>query len=114
MKNKNQFQQGDVICEKVNIDINGKQKVKKVNNEWVLAHGESGHHHFISETKKADIFEYYDDELKEQCLLLKVLENQTEIKHEEHKSIWLDKGTYRINKVNEYDPFERFAKKVID
>lgn len=83
------------------------------NGYLVLAHGESTHKHKV-EVKKAEMYEYYDDYLKENCLLLKILEDKTELKHEEHKSIFLDKGIYRVSKINEYDPFEKFTKKVID
>lgn len=112
--NLNQIQQGDVLIEKLEQDIFQKKILKPIGRGWILAHGESGHIHRIEETQKAEMYEYYDDYLKENCLLLKILENQTEIKHEEHHSIFLDKGTYRVSRINEYDPFEKYSRKVQD
>lgn len=112
--NKLQNQQGDILVEKINIDVKEKRKCNYQKLGWILAHGESGHTHCIKEKEKAEMYEYYDDYLKEDCLLLKILENQTEVKHEEHESLFLDKGIYRVSRVNEYDPFEKYSRKVQD
>jgi hypothetical protein len=115
MKNENQLQQGDINFERIKNDVDKKTLCKVQKNGWVLAEGETtGHFHRIEEVKKAEMYEYYDDYLKEDCLLLKILENQVEVKHNEHQSIILDRGIYRVTRVNEYDPFEKYSRKVQD
>jgi len=118
--NKNQLQQGDVLIEKMNDEFFNKIQAKKIcqkkNNKYILAEGEvTGHCHAIEDKQNnTEMFEYYDDELQEKCLLLKILDKQVKLKHEEHKEITLDKGIFRVSKLNEYDPFENFTKKVQD
>lgn len=113
--NKNQFQQGDVLFEKIDNDNFDKKLLTAKRRGWILQDGEiTGHQHRIEEKNKAIVYEYYDDYLEENCLLLKIFKKNTEVKHEEHKSLFLDKGTYRVSRVNEYDPFEKFTRKVAD
>lgn len=112
---KKQIQQGDVLIEKIENDNFNKKLSKIQKRGWILQDGEiTGHQHRIEEKEKAEMYEYYDDYLKEDCLLLKILKNQTEVKHEEHESLFLDKGVYRVSRVNEYDPFEKYSRKVQD
>ena len=110
-----QYQQGDIFFEKIDFEPKEKKECKVKKRGWVIAEGEShGHAHRIEEIKDAEMFEYYDDYLEEKCLLLKILKDNTEIKHEEHKSVFLDKGFYRAGQINEYDPFLELERKVID
>ena len=110
-----QLQQGDVWFEKISKEPKKKTKCEIKKRGWVMAEGEQhGHAHRIEETKQAEMFEYFDDELQEKCLLLRILKNQTEVKHEEHKSIFLDKGLYKVGQINEYDPFLEMERKVVD
>jgi len=110
-----QYQQGDVYIERINEEIKEKKICKIKKRGWIIAEGEThGHAHRIEDVKNAEMYEYYDEYLEEKCLLLKILKNNTEMKHEEHKSIFLDEGLYRVGQINEYDPFEKYERKVMD
>jgi hypothetical protein len=111
--NKSQVQQGDVILEKINYIPDGLTKREKHLRGFVLAEGEAhGHAHRFKEN--VELYDYYDDELKEKCILLKVLEDNQPLKHEEHETIFFNKGIYRVNIVREFDPFEEEIRKVMD
>lgn len=98
------YQQGDVIIERVE-EIKG----KKVNH-LILADGEAtGHAHRVG-VKELDQAEIYEDN---GTLYLKTL-TEVPITHEEHKTITVPPGTWRIRKVMEYDHFEEEAREVID
>lgn len=115
--NKNQLQQGDVCLEKINCNLEnlkGLKKEKKTNG-YILAYGEAtGHMHKIEESEKVELYEYLDDYLEEKCMLLRVLRDKVQLKHEEHGNLVLEKGDYRVTRVNEFDPFEEEIRKVQD
>lgn len=93
------FQQGDVIIEKVS-QVKGKKL-----NHLILAEGEStGHAHRAKEG------EIYEDK---GTLYLRTTK-ETDITHEEHKTITLPKGDYKIGIVREYDHFAEEARRVAD
>lgn len=95
---KNIYRQGDVLI--LPIKSNQIPKGLKQTKSVTLALGEvTGHHHTISrgavgfgqsETALADYFQVTNDEA--------VLD------HQEHKSIWLPKGSYRKIIQSEYTP----------
>jgi hypothetical protein len=96
------YQQGDVLIKKTN-EIKGK-KLKHL----TLARGEAtGHHHTIT---KGDA-ELYEDE---GTLYLKVLSDNAELAHQEHKTIVLPRGEYEIDIVKEYDHFSEEVRRAAD
>lgn len=97
--NKNQIQQGDVLLNKVNINITDAQKIKQDNRGIVLAEGEAtGHYHSI---------EVWEDEAEliriGEKMLLNVKADSVILKHQEHGSIEIDKGIWEIGQVVEKD-----------
>jgi hypothetical protein len=96
------FQQGDVVIVKV-AEVKGKKL-----NHLTLAKGEAtGHHHTITEGDA----ELYDHE---GTLFLKVKSDEAILTHQEHNTITLPKGDYKIGIVREYDHFSEEAKNVQD
>jgi len=102
------IQQGDVIIESVD-GIPGDCKPGKLNQgQIVLAEGETtGHAHRIAEVAGV-VFKEKDG--------MFYLENRNELKvnHEEHKTVFIPPGTWRIRKVQEYDHFAEEARAVAD
>ena len=85
------YQQGDVLIEKVE-EIKGKKL-----NHLVLARGEvTGHCHEIT-AGEAELYE------EEGILYLRVKGEEATLTHQEHKTIKIPKGDYKIRKVREYD-----------
>lgn len=98
-KNIIQFRQGDVLIERVDsLPINLK-KVARESEKIVLAHGEAtGHAHAIAD-KKAHL--YVDDS---GVTFLEIKQAMAMLIHEEHATIPLERGTYRVTRQREYSP----------
>ena len=89
------YRQGDVLIERVD-SIKGKA-VKK-NNKIILAHGEAtGHHHAITDDTTI-LFNGPNGEV-----YIDVTEH-TELTHQEHSSIAIPPGKYRVVRQREYTP----------
>lgn len=98
-------QQGDVIIKKASMP-EGARRIFRGPKGFVLAEGEAtGHAHVIEQH-----IEMYE---KEGVYYL-IVEKPVTVKHEEHKPITLDKGTYQVNIVREYDPFGEEVRSVKD
>lgn len=80
---------GDVLIEKVDVMPKG----KKLDRKWLFEGEATGHAHRI------DIGEIF--ETKNGELYLKV-ENLTKVTHEEHKTVSVPKGIYRIRQKRQY------------
>ena len=84
-----QFRQGDVYLIEVTEEVRGNE-IQRVNGEIVLALGEAtGHHHHIP-NKGATLYA-----VNENLRLLKV-EEEVELRHEEHAVIKLPPATYQV------------------
>jgi hypothetical protein len=96
------YQQGDVLLHKVT-EIKGKKL-----NHLTLALGEAtGHHHTITKGD-AELFDH------EGTLFLRVNSKEAQLTHQEHNTITLPKGDYKIGIVREYDHFSEEARNVRD
>lgn len=97
MKTK-QFRQGDVLVERVENETKTGEEVPRENGRVILAHGEvTGHAHAITEsgvTMRRDA-EATELEIKEAVAMLT---------HDEHATIPLERGTYRVIRQREYTP----------
>lgn len=100
MKNKSQFRQGDVLIQRVeNIDTTN--PIQRDRGRVVLAYGEvTGHAHAI-----------LDEGVTQYAIAqgLTALEIKTAVallKHEEHGTISLAPGQYRVVRQREYTPEE--------
>lgn len=102
------IQQGDVIIEAVD-GIPGDCKPGKLKEgQIILAEGETtGHAHRISEVAGV-IFKEKDG--------MFYLENAHElaVSHEEHNTVLIPPGTWRVRKVQEYDHFAEEARALAD
>lgn len=94
------YRQGDVLIERVT-QINRDQPMKREDGKVILAHGEvTGHAHAIADE---DVHQFAAEagvtflEIKEAVALLK---------HEEHGTIELPQGRYRVTRQREYSPEE--------
>lgn len=105
---KVQIQQGDVTIERVNKLPSSAVRL----NHLILAEGETtGHMHKInggSVCEDAVLFEEKGD------MYLQVIGNSVTLVHEEHNAQIIDKGVYKIGRVNEYDYDTEEARKVQD
>ena len=99
------YQQGDVLIEGI-VDI-PKEAKRLMETCIVLAEGEAtGHAHVITD-KLAKAFCVGD------ALFLE-LSKDTEVKHEEHGTVTLSPGKYKVGIVREYDHFAEEAHRVQD
>lgn len=94
------YRQGDVLVEKIKVlptDI----KKQKVGKKIILAYGEAtGHHHFIETTEHTKSFVDTDGNL---YLSLK---EDTTLHHQEHDTIPIPNGFYKVTIQREYSPEE--------
>ena len=101
------FQQGDVLLQKVEIDLSDAKKEPLKNNTWVVAEGEhTGHAHVIVESEAI----VYHKNGKRYVLT----EKGFTITHEEHNPITVQPGVYEVGIVQEYDHFIEETKNVED
>ena len=89
------FRQGDIYIESVRCLPEGATKQFST----VLAEGEAtGHRHRIRDFRTASVFEAGGQ------IFVDVVADQAEIVHEEHGTIALNRGVYRVWRQREYDP----------
>lgn len=93
-----QYRQGDVLLVKVDIDALPKGAVQQESKERiVLAYGEvTGHAHAI-DSSFASLYQWQGDRLIE-------AKPGARLVHEEHNTIDLEPGFYRVVQQREYEP----------
>lgn len=93
------YRQGDVLIVPVKTLPKGRAEVKSgVPGRVVLAYGEvTGHHHSI-EKEDATLTEF------EGATYLEVAEALADLEHQEHSTIQIPKGKYRVIRQREYTP----------
>ena len=100
MKNQTQFRQGDVLIERVDT-IDTTQRMPRENGRVILAHGEvTGHAHAIS---APDVDQYVG---AVDATHLEVKTAVAMLQHEEHHTIEIPAGNYRVTRQREYTPEE--------
>lgn len=85
-------------------------KIIKHKGSFILALGEAtGHHHKITVMDVADM------EIRETPAgFILVLKSEGTLTHQEHGTLKIDAGIYRIGKEREYDWFSMATRRVID
>ena len=85
-------------------------KLIKHDGSFILALGEAtGHHHKIAVMDVADM------EIRETAAgFILVLKSEGTLTHQEHGTLKIGAGTYRIGKEREYDWFSMATRRVID
>jgi len=92
-----QYRHGDVLVQKVT----ALPELREQLPHTILAHGETtGHSHRIKEFKDADLYQGRDG------LYLHVRGESVSLIHEEHATIPLSAGYYRVWRQREYSPEE--------
>ena len=98
------FRQGDIYIEGVRCVPEGAIK----RHDTVLAEGEAtGHRHRIRDFRSANLFEFGDE------LFVDVVADRAEIVHEEHGTIVLNRGKYRIWRQREFDPRSELRQRLV-
>jgi hypothetical protein len=116
-KKLQQWRQGDVFIEQVAESVDGRKRLDDGKGEVVLALGQvTGHSHRIESPHASLYLEQATTAVPDAVLLglggglipdrLLVLDGPATVVHEEHGSISLDAGTYRIRIQREYSPAE--------
>ena len=102
MKNKKQFRQGDLFIERI-VKSTSTGKDASESGRLILAHGEvTGHSH---EVLSADAVLIRPEDAKAVGeLLLSVRSESAEVVHQEHATIPLTRGKYKITRQMEYSP----------
>jgi hypothetical protein len=99
--NKNIFRQGDILIVPIAEIPTAAKRAKAKHRRLVLAEGEvTGHNHTIADRPSVDLLEVpSQDEL-----FLLVKEGNALLEHQEHATITIPPGAYRIVRQREYDP----------
>ena len=93
----NQYRHGDVLIEAVD----SLPKVREKLPHTILAHGEvTGHCHRIKESSEADLY------ATSEGIYLHVRAASVSVVHEEHNTVTLTRGYYRVWRQREYSPKE--------
>jgi hypothetical protein len=94
-----QYRQGDVLIELVQEIPRGLKAVARENGKVVLAHGEAtGHAHAIAD-KGCKLL--HDES---GVTFLEVKQDMAMLRHEEHATVQLERGKYRVTRQREYSP----------
>ena len=92
-----QYRHGDVLIE----EVKSLPKVREKLTHTILAHGEvTGHCHRIKESGEADLYATSDG------FYLHVRADSVSVVHEEHQTISLTRGFFRVWRQREYSPQE--------
>jgi hypothetical protein len=107
-ENMTQLQQGDVMLEKVDeLPADGKA-VQAKNGTYVLAYGEAtGHKHALEDVEGIKVVE-------KDGLFYVSVEKSALLTQEEHGTVMIPEGVWRVDRVREYDHFAQEARRVND
>ena len=96
------YRQGDVLIQEI-VEIPKTAKAENVTGRIILAYGEAtGHHHSIKKTAKTRLLKAPGD----QASYVEIAEALALLKHQEHDTIQLPAGKYRVTIQQEYSPEE--------
>jgi len=98
MKN-NKYRQGDVLIERI-AQLPAEALEQKTGERIILARGEAtGHHHSLAANESTALYAGPNNEM-----FLLVREGEALLEHQEHATITLPPGTYRVRRQREYSP----------
>lgn len=107
-RNARQLQQGDVTLERIATMPKGGTRVAAGPRGYVLAEGEvTGHAHTIAPIEGLELREV-------DGVLYARIPETVALTHEEHHTVTVPPGVYRVGKVQEYDHFAEEARFVAD
>lgn len=94
------YRQGDVLVERIGDALPKNTKAVKTGERIILARGEAtGHHHSLAKNKSTALYAGPNSEM-----YLLVSEGEALLEHQEHATIALPPGTYRVRRQREYSP----------
>ena len=97
------YRQGDVLLVPVANIPRGTTPVKREHGRVILAHGEiTGHHHSIVEEGVQLVTKEQAGELR--AWLSVTTQDPVELVHQEHDTLLIPPGTYRVVRQREYSP----------
>lgn len=100
-KQQNQFRQGDVLVERILSVPSNLIPIARENGRVILAHGEvTGHAHAISDSHA----ELFTSPTHQGVTFLQIPEIAAALAHDEHATITLPPGNYRVTRQREYSP----------
>jgi hypothetical protein len=83
--------------------------------DGIIAEGEvTGHHHRLGNLKKAVVLVAKDWAGKVTAMFVRVFNEGADVVHEEHGTIHLPPGDYRVNQAREYDYLSESERQVAD
>jgi hypothetical protein len=103
----NYLEHGDVILKRITA-IPQTAKTVKCEKQIVLAEGEiTGHAHRILDLSGAEL-------RQSGSVMYLHLDQPKDLVHEEHGKLRIDPGDYEIDRVKEFNPFEREIRRIQD
>ena len=109
MKNTNKnklthFRQGDVLIEQIPALPQNLKPVSRENGRVILAHGEvTGHAHAIT---AKHVYQFSETGAAGDLTFLEIKNAMAALDHDEHSTIELPAGNYRVTRQREYSPEE--------
>lgn len=98
---RSHYRQGDVLIERIASLPAKRTLIARENGRVILAHGEvTGHAHALAD-EHCDLF---SSEHESGVTFLEVREAVAALKHDEHSTIQLPPGSYRVVRQREYSP----------
>jgi hypothetical protein len=95
------YRQGDVLIRRVDSLPENRKKLKREKGLVILAHGEvTGHHHSLAD-EHVDLF---STEAESGVTYLEVRDAMAALTHQEHSTIELPPGKYRVSIQKQYTP----------
>jgi len=95
--------QGDIIIIRIKDIPDDVVKQEPENNQHIVAHSETGHHHVVP-AKDADFYRAANDDM----VMYLAVSNETRLEHlrsfDTHEEISFDKGNYIIKRQREHTP----------
>jgi hypothetical protein len=99
MNTQEHYRQGDVLIERVSDLPATRTKLNREQGRVILAHGEvTGHAHAIAD-EHVDLFDTADEA---GVTYLEVRDAVAALEHDEHATIALEPGNYRVTRQREY------------
>lgn len=105
MKKQTVYRQGDVLLVRVNSAARGEDA--RENGRIILAHGETtGHCHEVIADKESTVSIQEITDKNDSLFGARLLrvEGRAALKHDEHSTIEIPDGTYRVVRQSEYSP----------
>lgn len=110
--------QGEIRIKKIDRLPDGLRPVCAVDNNFVIGHSETGHHHVIKERPGVQVFEATRDVPAGMRVLYALLEESADLEHlrdyDTHETVRHDPGMYEFRIGREHDHYAAAARAQAD